>query len=207
MFTKDIKSFKTGYDYLKGLDSLFFLYVFFPLLLFSGSYLALNNKKTGIIPAKEWDGSLILVLVGLAILIIVWEFYTYYKAIKNDLKSKSTKVIHVNKTITNVVYDEEEEEEITTVIEKEQPTDIKNIRQLLVDYRSIAIKLYQKHCVLSLLIVGAFACTNIDVFGYLYGILVIIISIEKPTIPRLSKKLELNKTERDFLMDGNELPE
>ncbi len=206
MFTRDIKSFKTGYDYLKGLDSLFFLYVFFPLLLFSGAYLGLNNKKTGIVPAKEWNGTIVFICVVVAIFIIIWEFYDYYKLVNHELKSKKTHIINVSKTVTNVVYDEEEEEEIETTIEEEQPTQIQDIRQLLVDYRSIAVKLYQKHCILSLVIVGLFTWTNIDIFGYFYGILVMIISIEKPTIPRLSKKLKLTKIERNFLMDGNELP-
>lgn len=207
MFTRDIKSFKTGYDYLKGLDSLFFLYVFFPLLSFSGAYLALNNKKTGIAEAKQWDLMLVITCVVVVAVLVGWSFYTYYKAVKNELKSNNTKVIKVSTTVTTTVYDEEEEEEIERVTEELKDTNIKDIRNLLVDYRKIGIKLYQKHCVLSLVIVGLFAWTNIDMFGYFYGILVMIISIEKPTIPRLSKKLQLNKVERDFLMDGNELPE
>ncbi len=205
MFTRDVKSFGTAYDFLKGIDSIFFLYVFFPLLSFSIAYLAQNNKKTGIAPSKEWSIEICLTIVFLAILWVIWEFYTYYKNLKKKLVSTKTYEVEVTEEITEEYYNEEEEEMIERVRIITKQKSIKDIRGLLVKFREISIKLYQKHCLLSLIIVGLFAYTNLPVFGYVYGILVIIISVEKPTIPRLTKKLNLNKIERDKVIDGEEL--
>lgn len=67
--------------------------------------------------------------------------------------------------------------------------------------------MYQKYAFVSLIVVGIFAWTNLAMFAYLYGVLVVIISLEKPTFTRVCKKLKLTKIERDFLLEGNEIPE
>lgn len=221
MFTRDIKIFKTIYDYLKGLDSLFFLYVFFPLLSFSIAYLRLNNKKTGIAPEENWSIEMQLSIVVGLIAFVVFILYKYYQQIKSEIQTTVQKEIVIKKVIKESVqkeeeyYDDEEDDDENVVNNQQEliiePTEetvlIKDIRQLLIKYRSIDIKMYQKYAFISLVVVGIFAWTNLAMFAYLYGVLVVVISLEKPTFSRVCKKLKLTKIERDYLLEANEIPE
>lgn len=209
MFTRDIKTFKTIYDYLRGLDSLFFLYVFGPLLFFSIAYLRLNNKKTGIVTPKELDYTLIGAICLGIILLIVYAFYVYYKAIKQELNTTVQKEIVIQKEVTKIVTHQDEDDEIHEQEQQfveEQMIKIKDIRALLIHYRKIAVSFYQKYCLISMIVVSIFAFTNLSFFTYLYGVLVVIISLEKPTFSRVCKKIKLTKLERDYILENNEIP-